>query len=337
MILIISHDQIDEPTNDVIEWLRYFGQSFTRLNGDSFKFSSLYEINIDKAEVLIEKEKIMGQEISVIFYRRWKQSPPSTPLYIDLIEKKIPKSLGVAIKEFNSFLWYEFDSIRGVIFNMLNDKYWIPHHKHVGGGLNKINLLKKARDCGLNTPDTIVSSSKNSVQNFKNTNGSIINKAINEVEIILYNEHFVDMYTKEVTDKDIKKMQKTFFPSLFQKKIDKQFEIRTFFIEDEYYSMAIFSQNDDKTKTDFRNYNLDKPNRCVPFNLPPDILNKLKKLMKIIDLNTGSIDLIVCEKTSLIYFLEVNPVGQLGMVSMNCNYYLEEKIALNLKKYEEKK
>jgi hypothetical protein len=28
-----------------------------------------------------------------------------------------------------------------------------------------------------------------------------------------------------------------------------------------------------------------------------------------------------------IYFLEVNPAGQFGMVSTPCNYYLEEKIA----------
>ena len=29
-------------------------------------------------------------------------------------------------------------------------------------------------------------------------------------------------------------------------------------------------------------------------------------------------------------FLEVNPVGQFGWVSKNCNYYLEKKIALKL-------
>jgi hypothetical protein len=37
-------------------------------------------------------------------------------------------------------------------------------------------------------------------------------------------------------------------------------------------------------------------------------------------------------------FLEINPVGQFGMVSHPCNYYLEKRIAQNLinSKYENK-
>ncbi len=43
-------------------------------------------------------------------------------------------------------------------------------------------------------------------------------------------------------------------------------------------------------------------------------------------LDTGSIVLIK-SKDDQWYFLEVNPVGQFGMVSYPCNYYLERKIA----------
>lgn len=45
-----------------------------------------------------------------------------------------------------------------------------------------------------------------------------------------------------------------------------------------------------------------------------------------LDLNCGSIDMIL-GNDGLYYFLEVNPVGQFGMVSGPCNYYLERKIA----------
>lgn len=335
MILIISHNQVDEPTNDVIEWLRYYKVSFKRLNGDVFKFGLPFEINIDESNIKFGDEMIRSEEVSAIFYRRWKQSPYSRPLYLDFIKNKTQEQFAVAIKEYTSFLWYEFAAIRGTVNNSLNHKYWIPHHTHVSGGLNKINLLKKARMCGLYTPDTIITSSKEFLQRFKEKHNNIINKCIDEVEIIVYNEHLIDMYTKEITDLDIQNMPDVFFPSLFQKNILKECEIRTFFIEDDYYSMAIFSQNDEKTKTDFRNYNLNKPNRCIPFKLPDAVTNKLKSLMKMIDLNTGSMDLLLCVETKKFYFLEVNPVGQLGMVSANCNYHLEEKIAINLKKHEE--
>lgn len=87
--------------------------------------------------------------------------------------------------------------------------------------------------------------------------------------------------------------------------------------------MAILSQSDEKTKIDFRKYNEEKPNRNVPFKLPDDIDQKIKQLFKYLDLNTGSVDLIVDHQENF-YFLEINPVGQFGMVSYPCNYFLEK-------------
>ena len=44
--------------------------------------------------------------------------------------------------------------------------------------------------------------------------------------------------------------------------------------------MAIFSQLDEKTKYDFRNYNHGKPNRNIPYKLPEDIKEKVLKYTK---------------------------------------------------------
>ncbi len=99
--------------------------------------------------------------------------------------------------------------------------------------------------------------------------------------------------------------------------------------------MGIFSQNNSKTKEDFRNYDQNLPNRNVPIKLPLDIEGKLKKLMKKLNLNSGSIDLIYTIDNKYV-FLEVNPVGQFGMVSFPCNYNLEKKIAEFLIKNHEK-
>ena len=93
--------------------------------------------------------------------------------------------------------------------------------------------------------------------------------------------------------------------------------------------MAIFSQNDEQTKVDFRKYNLKIPNRFIPFSLPSIVLQKLKKLMDTLKLSTGSIDLVV-DINDVYYFLEVNPVGQFGMVSSPCNYNIEKKLVNTL-------
>ena len=78
--------------------------------------------------------------------------------------------------------------------------------------------------------------------------------------------------------------------------------------------MAIFSQNDDKTKIDYRNYNDEIPNRCVPFILPEKVLDKIKQFVKISHHNTGSIDMIYSESEEY-YFLEINPMGQFDWLS----------------------
>jgi glutathione synthase/RimK-type ligase-like ATP-grasp enzyme len=136
-------------------------------------------------------------------------------------------------------------------------------------------------------------------------------------------------YTEEINIADLGKFDNDFFASLVQTKIEKKLEIRSFFLIDTFYSMAIFSQTNPQTSTDFRKYDDSLPNRTVPFNLPGKIEKKLRRLLKKLQLNTASIDLLIDKKGDYI-FLEVNPVGQFGMVSIPCNYHLEKRIALKL-------
>jgi glutathione synthase/RimK-type ligase-like ATP-grasp enzyme len=121
-----------------------------------------------------------------------------------------------------------------------------------------------------------------------------------------------------------------FQTTFFQKEIVKKFEIRIFYLNNKLYSEAIFSQNDEQTKIDFRHYNLNKPNRTVPFELPNDVTNSLLNLLNKIKLNCASIDMIYSTNKQY-YFLEINPLGQFWQVSYPCNYYLENEIAKYLK------
>lgn len=131
-------------------------------------------------------------------------------------------------------------------------------------------------------------------------------------------------YTQKINLEKIE--TNSFAVSLVQNYIEKKYELRVFYFEKLFYTMAIFSQNDSKTSVDFRNYNKEKPNRTVPYKLPYEVEQKLINLMDKLDLNCGSIDMIV-EKNNEYVFLEVNPIGQFGMISSPCNYNLERIIA----------
>jgi glutathione synthase/RimK-type ligase-like ATP-grasp enzyme len=64
----------------------------------------------------------------------------------------------------------------------------------------------------------------------------------------------------------------------------------------------------------------------VPFKLPARIINKLKKLSKLKNLNSGSIDLIFTTERKFI-FLEINPVGQYDYLEYYTNYPISKTIA----------
>ena len=191
---------------------------------------------------------------------------------------------------------------------------------------NKLTTLFIAQQIGLYIPPTIITTQKDTLIDFIRENGYSITKSISNMFKIEKSGFFQTIGTQLITEHMIDTLDETFFPTLIQKKIEKVFELRIFYLKGKFYPMAIFSQNDEQTQLDYRNYNRTKPNRNIPFVLPDEIEVKLKLLMDKLELNTGSIDMMVTHEGEYV-FLEVNPTGQFGWVSENCNYYLEEKIA----------
>ena len=190
--------------------------------------------------------------------------------------------------------------------------------------LNKLMVNDLAEKIGFNIPKSLLTDRIEDINTFIENNKE--QKIISKLLIPLHlkeNGKKLDFLTHTV---DMKKLKSNnFTTSFFQSQIEKVYEIRSFFLNGKLYSKAIFSQNDQQTKVDYRNYNLTKPNREVPYNLPNSLRLKIIELMSELSLNTGSIDLIF-SKDKKYYFLEVNPIGQFSDLSFSCNYNLENKI-----------
>jgi ATP-GRASP peptide maturase of grasp-with-spasm system len=330
MILILSHEFIDEPTNNIIDWLSYYKADFIRLNGDDFSFTKNLKIDINNNEITDNNgQTISAKDINVVWFRRWKHPDNQKTHFEKYLELGYTNAEVLVLEKYEKHLKQEDAKLNSGIFSVFKNKFWIPKPANARGNLNKLDVLLRAKDFGLTIPNTIVTSNKEDVHEFYKANGSIITKPINEANTMSYKDIQIPMFTKELASSDIDKFPDIFFPSLFQKNIAKNFEIRTFIHMKKAYSMALFSQNDKQTSADFRNYNIDKPNRYVPFLLPKDIEEKLLNLLENLQLNTGSIDLIYDNDGNYV-FLEINPVGQFGMVSLSCNYHVEKMIAEDL-------
>lgn len=321
MILIFSSHLGEFTTDNVIDWLEIKQVQFKRINGVDL-IKNKINISISDIEIYINNEIIILSNINVFWYRRLLPYNYFLSEYGNLTKSKILNF--ELIRNIQS----EYYKIRDFIGYLYKDKKWLS--KFDSSSLNKLEVLNFAMSFGLIIPETLITTSKKEILKFKEKHKNIIVKNISEVlGLPIDNKAYVS-YTHLVDDNDFNNISSKIYPSLVQKNIFKIYELRIFYLNGSFSSMAIFSQNDDKTKTDFRVYNQEKPNRNVPYLLPKGVQEKLELLMNKLNLNCGSIDMIKSINGDYV-FLEINPVGQFGMVSKPCNYFLEEKVADYLK------
>jgi ATP-GRASP peptide maturase of grasp-with-spasm system len=251
----------------------------------------------------------MLSDINSFWYRRG---------YLNLTNRYTTKN-----SEFSYLQSIEINKLLEFIYYQLNKLRHLNSFK--SSIVNKLIVNDLARSLKITTPNDFIFSTKSSLSAvISSPNDQFITKVISGHCVQEFNSGTIYNYTNLV---DINNLDSTsFFPSLVQNYVPKKYELRIFFLDNKFYTMAIFSQKDNQTNVDFRNYNDEKPNRTVPYKLPKEIENSLHLLMNKLDLNCGSIDMIVTPKNEYV-FLEVNPVGQFGMVSYPCNYNLEKKIA----------
>lgn len=324
MILIIS--QVDDKTTDsVVNWIKYRHGNVYRIN--SCDRITITRISFEPAtEILFcinNRVLLNTRDVSAYWYRRGlkedligKTTAFNGPEQLNKLLLKYQRENALVLMDFLFAILENTKNRIGSINNATN---------------NKLLHLSIAKNLGLHVPSTLVCRHKNKLDAF--TSGrSIISKSLSngffyeeeEPQNGLKNTY--GLYANEVTERDLERAREPFATSLFQENILKRFELRIFYLRGQFFCMAIFSQQNKRTAIDFRKYDEERPNRTVPLNLPAAVQRKLRLFMKTVGLDCGSIDMIY-GKDGRYYFLEVNPVGQFGMVSYPCNYKIERVVA----------
>lgn len=309
MIIINSSDS-DQSTNDIIDWLKYYDAKFKRINFSDKILVKNLEISENikfELEFLESGEVIKSNEITFFWYRR---GDLNINIRSEINEKEYINKENNKLKEF-------------IYYFLVNN---IPSlGNYYDNYINKLIVLSEAQNLGISTPNTLVTTDKKSLIDFIKREKNIISKGIDNSLKLTY----------AVEDIMIKESNDDFFYSLFQSNVEKFIELRIFFLKNDFWATAIFSQNDEKTKIDFRNYNYLKPNRLSPYKLPIWLIIKLKKLNNRLKLTSGSIDMILTKDGEYV-FLEINPIGQFRNFSYFSNYNLEQIIAKYIIKNEKK-
>lgn len=310
MILVFSQHS-DESTNQVLDCI--YSQSnvkVLRLNTEDFLLENL-KMKVGDNFLIVNGEVVNFNDVKVVWFRRWYDYGFLNEKLSPLILKN--NTLGNQLRRFTI---KESNVLFGYLFSCLNKSYWLS--KPEDNDINKLKVLNAALDIGFKIPETILTNREKNLEK-----GDFITKSIGDSSTYDFNGEEFTFYTEKI---DIDKVGESFFPSMFQNLIKKEFEIRSFYLNRKVYSIAIFSQNNKNTSIDYRHYDSKTPNYYTKFQLPQKIEDKIYKLMDLLSLETGSLDLIKSIDGEY-YFLEVNPIGQFGFVSYHGGYNLEQLIA----------
>lgn len=296
--------------------------SVFRLNTDRLLKDSTFSFCLKEGNVnwyfCVDGKTISAADIKAIWYRRPsipKVSADISYFYKDFVENEAQKFL--------RFLWTTVNNKE--IFWMNNPSAMRELER------NKLRQIQNAFSVGLQTPESFITNSLDTAKEFFDRwRGEIVLKTFGGVPMIDSNNYLLAAYTSRVSREHLESFGSDikYAPVFLQNYIPKDFELRITIVGNKIFSCAIYSQNSLRTKDDWRRYDF-KNVKHKQYQLPVDIEEKLLKLMNLLGLNFGAIDMIVTPIGEYV-FLEINPSGQWGWIERLTDMPISKAIAETL-------
>lgn len=197
--------------------------------------------------------------------------------------------------------WQQFlRDLRGVI---RSDAIWLPSHPQNGSTewQNKFSETSLARKCGLAVPETLCTNDPKAAKKFvRRFRGNVLFREFSRAGSM-----FPTVFVEASDERDFKTLVKS--PCVFQRYVEKEFEVRAVIIGKEVHAVRINSQASPKASIDWRVYD----NARVGWErmqLPPKVVASLVRIAAALDIGFGSFDLIKSTDGKY-YFLELNRPG----------------------------
>jgi ATP-GRASP peptide maturase of grasp-with-spasm system len=324
MVLIISEKE-DITTDRVIDWLCHIGvKGIVRINDGEPIFIEKISLSSYANPIIALSIKDVAftlDDIKFFWYRRGAINFEINNQYFfdnNLFNNYLTK-----------FLVQEWRRCKDYIISKLEEKPKLGDY--FKANTNKIQNLEKAQSVGFKIPETFISQYKKSLSSYASEMADYITKPISSCFKCSDDNYELFSGVNAINSNTIDFADCYSSPQLLQQRIEKWIEIRVFVFFDKLFPMAIFSQNNEQTRVDYRTHDFNNVPRSVPFKLPCSIEERVLAFMRSINLTTGSVDLILTPEREYV-FLEVNPAGVIDMVATPCNYHIEKEIALAIKR-----
>jgi ATP-GRASP peptide maturase of grasp-with-spasm system len=323
-LILIFSTAIDLSTTGVMRWLHRFGRDDVwRINEEDVR-SGAFRVGMEGGNATLERDGAVCRvtDVEAVWYRKGDLQIVPRPVEISVeghreLGRHLQRKSARETERYSEYFHYLLSRSARV----LGAARMSP---------NKLIMLEEARHVGLRVADFVVSDRRDVFASLLESGRPLITKAASDCLFLWDFEgarRGYHTYTERLAPEMLAAMPERIPLSLAQDEVAKRFEVRTFFLDGEMHSMAIFSQEDEETRLDYRHYNYQRPNHTVPYDLPDDVGARLVALFARLRLNTGSVDWIV-EPSGEHLFLEINPSGQYAIVSISCNRDLDRRVAL---------
>lgn len=236
-----------------------------------------------------------NHKFDVVWLRR-----PQRPMIPDYLHHEDRESARNENTEFFKYFWQV----------IAPQAYWINPVNHVTPANCKIQQLKAAVEVGFNIPDSLFSNDPAAIRSF------LANYPDNQVVFkTIYPVYWVSDDTLRLTYTNV--INKSMLPSdavlqatpgIYQRKIEKKYELRVTFMGDKAVTVKLNSQNHPDAKVDWRSVSSFVIG-VEDYQLPNHVREQCIGVMRKLGVAFGCFDFIVTPDDEY-YFLEINEQGQ---------------------------
>jgi MvdD family ATP-grasp ribosomal peptide maturase len=297
-VLIITHSDDNESVALVTESVRKRGGKSFRFDTDKFpteiQLVARYGETPERLSLTDGGATLDLRDVSAIWHRRLN------------IAGRLPAGMDAQLRQASR------GEARATVMGMLAslDAFRMDAEPLIRRAENKQLQIKIARETGLETPRTLTTNDPEAVRAFARTcERGMITKMLSSFAIHEGGAEQV-VFTNVVAAEDLDDLDGLrLCPMTFQEQVSKHLELRVTVVGRRVLAAAIDSQASARAAHDWRRDGVRLLDAWRHYALPPDVEEKLLRLMDYFNLNYGAADFIVTPEGRHV-FLEVNPGGE---------------------------
>ncbi|MBW4676488.1 MAG: MvdC family ATP-grasp ribosomal peptide maturase [Desmonostoc geniculatum HA4340-LM1] len=315
VILLITHTGDFFTIDRVAEALSKKGAQPFRLDTDKFPLEVQLTAHFDKSKsyhtIEYGNHSLSTKQVQAVWTRRiWE--PQFT-------QELAPKFREACLRESKATLDGFWDSLKGA--------KWVDGLEQINYANNKLRQLRIASEVGFVIPQTLVTNKAQAAREFfKQVNGKMVSKLLTTLSYSMEANSSFFLYTSTVKEEDLQDAESLrYCPMVFQEQIPKQQELRVVYVNGNVFVGALNADVYAAAKADWRKPGVDV-GAWQHHQLPDEVVHRLQAFMGKLGLSFGSLDFILTPSGEYV-FLEVNPVGEWGMLEKDLDLPIANAIA----------